>query len=306
MRQITIGTRGSALALAQTRWVLARLKEEWPEAEFRVQTIQTRGDADPAPLQGNRGFFTSDLENALIQQRIDIAVHSLKDLPTEPKEGLELAAVTKRLDPRDVLVGRSGIKRIAQLPQGAVVGTSSARRQAFLRALRPDLNLRALRGNVDTRLSAVVGGGYDAVILAAAGLIRLDLRQRIDEFIDPADLLPAPGQGALGLQTRSDDDLVIELAYSLNDGEASDRTAAERALLSGLGGGCMAPVGALATLAPEGQLVLEGWVASLDGSKLIKATTEGEADEAEALGLELAEDLLAHGAKALLGDLRSA
>ncbi len=307
MRSIAVGTRGSALALAQTRMVVAQLKEEWPETDFKIVTVSTHGDRDRGNLnslaKGNKGLWVKEIEDALLASRIDIAVHSLKDLPTEQPEGLEVASIPKRVDARDVLIGREGLKRLADLPQGARVGTSSARRKAFLRALRPDLDLRDLRGNVDTRIAAVSGGEYDAVILAAAGLIRLELRHRIDEFIEPDIMLPAPGQGALALEVRSDDDLANEVAYAINDRTTDDRVTAEREFLAGLGAGCVAPVGAHATI-KNGVLTLEGWVAALDGSEVIRATTQGDAAECADLGAELAQDMLTRGARELVDATR--
>lgn len=304
MRSITVGTRGSTLALAQTRWVVARLKEEWPDTEFRIQTITTKGDRDRAALsslaaKGDKGFWVKEIEDALLQSRIDIAVHSLKDLPTAQPEELEIASIPKRVDARDALVGKEGFKRLADLPQGARIGTSSIRRKAFLRAYRPDLQVIDLRGNIDTRLAALAGDEYDAIILAGAGLIRTELRNRIDEFVDPAVLLPAPGQGALALEVRSDDDLSIEVAYAIHDMSTDDRTTAEREFLAGLGAGCMAPVGALATIT-GGALRLEGWVGALDGSKVIQASIEGDPAECADLGAELAEDMLGQGAAELI------
>lgn len=303
MRAITVGTRGSALALAQTRWVVARLKEEWPETEFKIQTIQTHGDKDRRALteaaKGDKGLWVREIEEALLASKIDIAVHSLKDLPTEQPEGLEVSSIPKRVDARDVLIGKEGRGSLAALPQGARVGTSSIRRASFLRAYRPDLEIKNLRGNVDTRIAAVAGEDYDAIILAAAGLIRLDFRNRIDEFVAPDVLLPAPGQGALALETRSDDDLSIEVAYAIHDRATDDRTTAEREFLAGLGAGCLAPVGALANL-KGGVLTLEGWVGSVDGRTVIKATIEGDADECADLGAQLAEDMLAQGARPLI------
>lgn len=300
MRTVTVGTRGSTLALAQTRWVIARLKEEWPETEFRLQTISTKGDRNRESLEqlaqkGDKGFWVKEIEDALLQNRVDIAVHSLKDLPTEQPEGLEVASIPKRVDARDVLVGREGAKKLADLPQGARVGTSSIRRKAFLKSYRPDLQVIDLRGNIDTRLAALGTGDYDAIILAAAGLIRTELRHRIDEFIEPDILLPAPGQGALALETRADDDLSIEVAYAIHDHLTDDRITAEREFLAGLGAGCMAPVGAHATV-KGGTLTLEGWVAALDGTHVIRATSSGEAGECADIGAELAEDMLKQGA----------
>lgn len=295
MRSIAVGTRGSALALAQTRQVVARLKEEWPDTDFRIVTLATRADRD----QDDQGRWVQELEEALLASRIDIAVHGLRDLPTSQPEGLEIASIPKRVDARDALIGREGLKRLAELPAGARVGLSGARRTAFLRALRPDLDLLPLHGNVDSRLAAVSGSDYDAVILAACDLIRLDLRHRIDEFIEPDLLLPAAGQGALALEVRSDDDLANEVAYAINDRPTDDRVTAEREFLAGLGVGFLAPVGAHATL-KSGLLTLEGWVAAPDGSQIVKATTQGDAAECAELGAELAQDMLSRGARELL------
>ncbi|MPY67193.1 hydroxymethylbilane synthase [Deinococcus sp. SDU3-2] len=308
MRTVTVGTRGSTLALAQTRWVVARLKEEWPETDFRIQTISTQGDRNRGSLEalaqkGNRGFWVKEIEEALLGSRIDIAVHSLKDLPTEQPEGLEVSSIPKRVDARDVLIGKEGMKRLADLPEGARVGTSSIRRKAFLRAFRPDLQVIDLRGNIDTRLAALGTPDYDAIILAAAGLIRTEMRHRIDEFVEPDLLLPAPGQGALALETRADDDLTIEVAYAIHDHLTDDRVTAEREFLAGLGAGCMAPVGAHATV-KGGLLTLEGWVGAVDGSQVIRATSSGDPAECADLGAELAADMLAQGAAALIDAAR--
>ena len=304
MRSITVGTRGSTLALAQTRWVVARLKEEWPDTDFRIQTISTKGDRSQESLssmaaKGDKGFWVKEIEDALLSSRIDIAVHSLKDLPTVQPEGLEVASIPQRVDARDVLIGKEGMKRLAELPPGARIGTSSVRRKAFLRAYRPDLNILDLRGNIDTRLGALSSGDYDAIILAAAGLIRLELRPRIDEFLEADVMLAAPGQGALALETRSEDDLSVEVAYAIHDRNTDDRITAEREFLAGLGAGCMAPVGAHATI-KGGVVTLEGWVGAVDGSQVIRATTSGDVAECADLGAELAQDMLAQGAAALI------
>ena len=304
MRSITVGTRGSALALAQTRWVVSRLKEAWPETEFRLQTITTKGDRDRRNLEalaaaGNQGFWVKEIEDALLGSRIDIAVHSLKDMPTAQPEGLEVACIPQRVNARDALVGKEGRKKLAELPQGARIGTSSVRRKAFLKAYRPDLQVTDLRGNIDSRLAALAGDEYDAIVLAAAGLIRAELRNRINEFIDMSVVLPAPGQGALALETRSDDDLSIEVAYAIHDLATDDRTTAEREFLAGLGAGCMAPVGAHAVI-KGGVLLLEGWVGALNGSKLIQATSQGDPAECADLGAELARDVLERGARELV------
>ncbi|PNY81109.1 hydroxymethylbilane synthase [Deinococcus koreensis] len=304
MRTVTVGTRGSTLALAQTHWVVARLKEEWPETDFRIQTISTKGDQQRGSLasmaaRGDKGFWVKEIEDALLQKRIDIAVHSLKDLPTEQPAELEVASIPKRVDARDVLIGKEGMKQLAALPQGARVGTSSVRRKAFLKAYRPDLVVRDLRGNIDTRLAALAGDEYDAIILAAAGLIRTEMRHRIDEFLEPDIMLPAPGQGALALETRADDDLSIEVAYAIHDHSTDDRITAEREFLGGLGAGCMAPVGAYASI-KGGVMILEGWVGALDGAQVIRGTTQGDPSECAELGAELATDMLGQGARELV------
>ena len=304
MRTVTVGTRGSALALAQTRWVVARLKEEWPETDFRIQTISTKGDRSRESLgamaqKGDKGFWVKEIEDALLQKQVDIAVHSLKDLPTAQPDGLEVSSIPKRVDARDVLIGREGMKKLSELPEGARIGTSSVRRKAFLRAYRPDLVVKDLRGNIDTRLAAIGGGEYDAIILAAAGLIRTEQRHRIDEFVAPDILLPAPGQGALALETRADDDLNIEVVYAIHDHLTDDRITAEREFLAGLGAGCMAPVGAHATI-KGGVLLLEGWVGGVDGRKVIRAESSGDVTECAELGAELAADMLAQGAQELI------
>ena len=304
MRTVTVGTRGSTLALAQTRWVVARLKEEWPETDFRIQTISTKGDRNRESLEqlaqkGDKGFWVKEIEEALLAKKIDIAVHSLKDLPTEQPEGLEISSIPKRVDGRDALIGREGMKKLAELPEGARIGTSSVRRKAFLRAYRPDLIVKDLRGNIDTRLAALGSGEYDAIILAAAGLIRTEQRHRIDEFVDPDILLPAPGQGALALETRTEDDLTVEVAYAIHDHATDDRITAEREFLAGLGAGCMAPVGAHAVI-KNGLLTLEGWVGALDGTQVIRATSQGDVAECADIGAELAADMLKQGAAELI------
>ncbi len=301
MRVLVVGTRGSALALAQTRWVVERLKEAWPEAEFKVRTIRTRGDQGASPRE--EAIFVKELQEALLAREIDIAVHSLKDLPTETPGGLKLAAIPRRQDPRDAFLGRVH-KRLQDLPKGALVGTSSVRRRAQLLALRPDLEVRPLRGNVDTRLQALAQGEYDGVILAAAGLIRLDLRNRIDQFLEASEFLPAPGQGALALEVRQGDDLAEEVAYALHHPPSWDRVRAERAFLRGLGAGCLAPVGALAQVGEDGSLRLEGILLTPDGQAFIRAEIEGEAKEAEELGLELAQDVLDQGGREILAKIR--
>ncbi len=303
MRAVILGTRGSQLALSQTRWVVERLKEQWPETEFTIRTLTTSGDRGADPRE--RGIFVKEIERALLEGEIDIAVHSLKDLPTQTPKGLKVASVPKRVDPRDALVGRNAARRLDQLPKGARVGTSSVRRKAQLLAYRPDLEIVPIRGNVDTRLKLLGSGEVDAIVVAAAGLLRLDLRNRIDEFLDPEIVLPAPGQGALALEVRLGDDLAEELAYSLNHRETQLRVTAERAFLARLGAGCLAPAGALAYL-EDGELRLEGVVASPDGSELLRGEIAGPPEEAAELGEELAADILEQGGEAILKEARDA
>jgi hydroxymethylbilane synthase len=230
---------------------------------------------------------------------VDIAVYSLKHLPTQEVPGIHLVAVSRRVEPREALVGRSA-KRLEDLSKGAVVGVNSLRRKAQLLAYRSDLNLRDLEGDIDDRLSALGTGEYDAVIIGAASLLRLDLRNRIDQLIDPEIMLPAPGQGALGLEVRLGDDWAEELAYSLNHRASFVRVTAERAFLRALGAGDGCAAGALATLEDDDTLVLQGVVAAPDGRELIRAEIEGEAEEAADLGHDLAQDLLAEGGRELL------
>lgn len=299
MRVIVVGTRGSLLALTQTRWAVERLKENWPETEFKIKTIQTKGDRGADPREQN--IFVGELEEALRRGEIDIAVHSLKDLPTTQPEGLVIAGVPRRVDPRDAFIGRNSISRMADLPKGARIGTSSVRRRAQLLAWRDDLEVVPLRGNVDSRLKRLVSEDLDGIILAAAGLLRLEMRNRIGEFVDPEILLPAPGQGALALEVREGDDMADELAYSLNHGPTRARVLAERGFLHGLGAGCLAPVGALAQIEDD-VLVLDAGVLSLDGKTLIRGEIEGDPEEAWELGLELARDVLEAGGREVLAE----
>jgi len=296
MRVIVIGARASLLAQAQTRWVVERLKENWPETEFKIRTVQSKNASESSAAEA--------LRQALARREVDIAVYSLKHLPTQEVPGINLVAVPKRVEPREALVGRTA-KRLEELPKGATVGVNSLRRKAQLLAYRPDLSLCDLGGDVDERLSALGTGEYDAVIIGAASLMRLDLRNRIDQLIDPEIMLPAPGQGALGLEVRQGDDWAEELAYSLNHRASFVRVTAERAFLRALGVGDECAAAALATLGSDDTLLLEGVVARPDGRELIRAEIEGEAEEAAELGHDLAQDLLAEGGRELLSALKT-
>jgi hydroxymethylbilane synthase len=292
---LTIGTRGSALARWQTEWVQAQLQAAWPEIPCELRLFQTSGDKildKPLPEIGGKGLFTEELENALRAGEIDIAVHSFKDLPIDNAAGLTVGAIGERADPRDVLISRQ-YHTLPRLPQGARVGTSSLRRAAQLRAARPDLKILSLRGNVDTRLRKAMQGDYDAIILAAAGVLRLGFRSHISEYLSFAVMLPAPGQGAVAVQCRADDQRVIDLLRPIDHAPTRSAVTAERAFLNGLGGGCSAPV---AAYAQEQQLV--GLVASQDGQRVIRVS--GEGDDPVALGNALAHQALAQGAQELL------
>ncbi|MBF6593809.1 MAG: hydroxymethylbilane synthase [Thermaceae bacterium] len=291
MRVIVIGARASLLAQAQTRWVVERLKENWPEAEFKIRTVQSKNASETSAAMA--------LQEALSQREVDIAVHSLKYLPTAEVKGQQLIAVPKRVEPREALVGRSA-KRLEDLPKGAVVGINTLRRKAQLLAYRPDLNVQPLGGDIEERLAALGTGDYDALVMGAASLLRLDLRNRIDQLIAPEHLLPAPGQGSLGLEVRQGDDWAEELAYSLNHRNSFDRAGAERAFLRALGAGDECPAAALATLESEDTLILQGVVCSPDGKEFIRAEIEGDTEEAVELGQELAQDLLGEGGREIL------
>ncbi len=296
---LTIASRGSQLALWQARWVSAQLTALGHEC--RIEIIKTTGDkiADVplAPLMnqaGTKGLFTKEIEEALLDGRADVAVHSLKDLPTELPEGLLLAAVPEREDPRDAVVG----KRLADLPRGAKVGTSSLRRAAQLRKLRPDLVVEPVRGNLDTRLRKLDEGQYDAILLAAAGLKRLGWDNRIAEILPPEVMCSAVGQGALAIETRAAGP-GREACAALDHPATHAAITAERAVLAALGGGCQVPIGAHAVVC-DGVLSIQGIVASPDGAQLIRAESEGPVAEAESIGRALGEELLNRGARSIM------
>ena len=300
MKPLLIGTRGSALALWQAEHV-RRLLRERMGADAAIIVIKTAGDraADvPFGQVGTKGMFLKELEDALREGRVDLAVHSLKDVPTEMPVGLTLAAFLERGDVRDALVSRSGSK-ICELPPGARVGTSSLRRQSQLRHYRPNLGVAELRGNVDTRLSKLDRGDYDAIVLAKAGLDRLGLGQRITEILPVEISLPAAGQGALTVEARADDKELLERLNKLDHAETRASVATERALLAALGGGCQIPVGAWARIENE-QLVLNAAVLSPDGSDCLRRQAAGRADRPEDLGRSLAAALIADGADRIL------
>jgi len=305
--KLRIGTRGSALALWQTHHVRDRLLALEPRIDIEIIVIQTTGDrvTDVALSRiGDKGLFTRELDRAVIDGDVDLAVHSLKDVPTTPAEGLDIAAVLERIDPRDALVVAPGMPRtLRELPPRATVGTSSLRRRAQLLALRPDLIVEDLRGNLDTRLRRVENGDYHAAILAFAGMRRLQFDTRIAETLDPPDWLPAAGQGALAITTRTGDAVATDIVGRLDHPPTRAATTAERAFLGALEGGCQIPIGALAAV--EDSLRLDGLVASIDGTAVVRGSVHGAASDATLLGRTLAQQLLDRGADRILADLRA-
>lgn len=303
MKTLVIGTRGSKLALRQAQWVADRLAGLASEIEVAVQTIVTQGEiaADiPLPQIGRKGLFTHEIEAALLQGRIHAAVHSLKDLPTELPPDLSLAAVPERADARDAWLSTAG-RGLTDLPAGSVVGTSSLRRAAQILARRPDLKIMDLRGNVDTRLRKLEAGQYDAIVLAAAGLHRLGLADRITEYLSPDVLMPAPGQGALAVETRADDAETLTLLARLDHAPTRTSVTAERTLLMTLGGGCQLPVGAYGVVdEAAGTLRLRGLIAAVDGSRAVRGEITGPSAQASRLGVELAAELLGRGGKEIM------
>ena len=300
---LRIGSRGSRLALWQAEQARARLIDLNPGFQIEIEIIKTTGDIKPDPLSviGGKGVFTKELEDALLDKRIDIAVHSLKDLPTVIPNALSLSAICEREDPRDALVLRQGqtAASLADLSAGSVVGTSSQRRFSQLRALRDDLTVKDLRGNVDTRVRKLDEGQYDALILASAGLIRLGLRDRITAPIATHEILSAVGQGAIAIETRADDEIAVAAASKLNHRETELACRAERAFLRRLGGGCQFPIAAHAVIDGE-TLKIEGLVATPNGSEILRDKTSGNTEQAEKIGSTLAQQLLDRGAGALL------
>jgi hydroxymethylbilane synthase len=298
-----IGTRGSALALWQADHIAARLKAAYPDLQVERTIIVTTGDRTPqGPLwqAGGKGVWVKEIEEALLAGSIDLAVHSLKDVPAELASGLVLAAIPERADNRDALVSRDG-SRLADLPAGARVGTTSLRRVCQVKALRPDLRLENLRGNLDTRLRKVAEGQVDAAILACAGLDRLGFQDRIAERLSIEDMLPAIGQGALAIETRAADERVRALLRALASNQAELTVAAERALLRRLGAGCRTPVAGCARV-QQGQLHVQGLVGRPDASVILRDSVTGPAEQAEALGTALAEALLSRGADKILAE----
>ncbi len=301
---LILGTRGSKLAVHQSQWVQARLQELAPGLTISLQRIQTSGDKIldvPLAKIGGKGLFVKEIEDALLSKEIDLAVHSMKDVPTALPEGLDILCVPPREDPRDALITRDGC-RLDQLKPGARIGTSSLRRQAQLLHYRPDFIIEMLRGNLDTRLRKLREGQFDAIVLAAAGLRRLAWDAEITEYLPVHLSLPAIAQGALGIEARSDDTFVRELLSRFEHRPTRITVTAERALLHRLEGGCQVPIAAHAALEGD-RLTVDGLVASVDGRRVIRHQIQGPASEAQALGTKLAERLLADGGDVILKEI---
>lgn len=298
---VRIATRKSALALWQAEYVKAQLEHFHPGITVELVPMTTKGDIildTPLAKVGGKGLFVKELEVAMLENRADIAVHSMKDVPVEFPEGLGLEIICPREDPRDAFVSNT-INSFADLPQGAIVGTSSLRRQCQIKALRPDLDIRDLRGNVNTRLKKLDNGEYDAIILASAGLIRLEMPERIREFIEPEVMLPANGQGAVGIECRTDDETIKALLAPLGCEETRIRVVAERAMNRALEGGCQVPIGSYAVLEND-EIYLRGLVGAIDGSEILTSEVRGKHADAQALGDNLAQQLLNDGADKIL------
>ncbi len=298
---VRIATRKSPLAMWQAEHVAAALREAHPGLQVELLGMSTQGDKildTPLAKIGGKGLFVKELEQGMLEGTADIAVHSMKDVPVELPEGLHLAVIMEREDPRDAFVSNK-YKSVDELPQGAIVGTASLRRQCQLSARRPDLKIATLRGNVNTRLRKLDDGEFDAIILASAGLIRLEFEERITAFIDAADSLPAIGQGAVGIECRADDERINALLAPLHHGDSAVCLTAERAMNHRLMGGCQVPIGGFAVLEGD-ELYMRGLVGEPDGSRIIRAEKRAPAAEAERLGVELAEELLANGAESIL------
>ena len=303
-QQIKIGTRGSLLATTQSTWVKNQIESQHPQTTVELVKIVTKGDKIldvPLAKVGGKGLFVKEIEEALLRKDVDLAVHSMKDVPSELPDELHLGIIPLRENPFDAFISNT-CSSLNELPQGAKVGTSSLRRRAQLAAIRPDLNIEDLRGNLDTRLRKLDEGQYEAIILAAAGLNRLGMSNRTTGYFTSIEMLPAVGQGALGIELRKEDaELLAGLAF-LNDDKTTVAVTAERSFLIRLEGGCQVPIGAFAEVNGD-QVTLTGLVASVDGTEVIKRSMSGATNEAQALGLQLAEQLLDLGGREILDEV---
>ena len=308
--KVVIGTRASKLALWQAEWVKSELMRMNPGLQVELNKIKTTGDKIldvPLAKVGGKGLFVKEIEEALLRREADLAVHSMKDVPTEFPQGLHLAVICEREDPRDAFIApyegsKFKVQSFRELPEGANLGTSSLRRASQLLSIRPDLKIVQLRGNLETRFRKLDEGQFDAMILAAAGVKRLGWEQRITEIIDPAVSLPAIGQGAIGIECRTDDGFINSLIAPLNHKETSICVRAERALLKRLQGGCQVPIAAHAVI-KDGRLVMDGLVGSVTGDRIIKEHLSGNIEDAEAIGITLGEKLLSMGADKILAEV---
>ena len=292
--KIRVGTRGSNLALIQTNWAIDRLKEKFPEVEFEVKIIKTKGDKIlhlSLDKIGDKGLFVKEIESQLLEGEIDLAVHSMKDMPAEVVEGLKFAAVPKREDPRDVIILREGLNSFDELPIGATIGTGSKRRKYQLLRKRPDLNIVPIRGNIETRISKIESENLDGIVLAASGVIRADLEEKITEFL-PVDLMiPAPAQGALALEIRENDEELEKMIDAIRDEISQIQTDAERSYLAGIDGSCHIPMGAYCEVNGD-NLTLTGIFGDEDGEKITVASLEGDRNNPKELGSNLAKLVL--------------
>ena len=307
-KKLKVGTRESILARRQTDIALDALSAKFPGMQFEIIAVKAMGDKNlnkPLAELGGRGVFVKELEDALLDRRVDFVVHSLKDLPTESIAGLELAATLNRADPRDVFVSKGNLK-FADLPAGSKIATSSRRRAAQLSVARKDLVFTDIRGNIQTRLKKHDDGACDAMVLAAAGLLRMGLDQRIAEYFDYDFCIPAVGQGALAIECRSDDENVLDVLSDINEALVWDCIQAERAFLNTIGGGCSVPVGAIARIIEGDKIELVACVASVDGSRILRDTACGARSDAKSLGVQVAERMIAKGANEIIAPLAKA
>ncbi|MBI4824570.1 MAG: hydroxymethylbilane synthase [Nitrospirae bacterium] len=303
--KVIIGTRGSKLALWQSEWVMSNLQRLNPKLHVVLLKIKTTGDKIldvPLSKVGGKGLFVKEIEEALLKGKADLAVHSMKDVPTDLPEGLHLSAVLEREDPRDAFIAKKGISSFQSLPHNSHIGTSSLRRSCQLLSLRPDLEITSLRGNLDTRLRKLDEGRFDAIILALAGVKRLGFENVITEILSPEISLPAIGQGAIGIECRVKDEFINRLLSSLNHTETALCVKAERAMLRRLEGGCQVPIAAHARLLKK-ELFIRGLVGSISGDMIIRSEIKGSPEDADALGIRLAEDLLTKGAREILDEV---
>ncbi|MDO6506869.1 hydroxymethylbilane synthase [Colwellia sp. 4_MG-2023] len=306
MTTVRIATRNSALALWQAEYVKAQLEHFHQDINVELVPMTTKGDIlldTPLAKVGGKGLFVKELEVAILENRADIAVHSMKDVPVDFPEGLGLEVICPREDPRDAFVSNT-FSTLSELPQGSVVGTSSLRRQCQLKAKRPDLEIHDLRGNVNTRLKKLDEGQYDAIILAAAGLIRLKMSDRIAQYIEPEEMLPANGQGAVGIECRINDDTIKTLLAPLECSTTRTRVLTERAMNKALEGGCQVPIASYSVISEDGKEVyLRGLVGAIDGSEIIESEITGPVAQGETLGNTLAQELLSRGADRILKEV---